>query len=68
MEECVLMGEGKETTTLWKISSPPHVVARSRAVMKGGMMQRQVLGGQRGGLKQGRPHSRAFTLFLFRGS
>lgn len=36
MEEwdSVLMGDGKETATLRKISSPPDVVAGPRAIMK----------------------------------
>lgn len=65
--ESVLVGEGKETGA--QISSPPHVVAGSRAVVKrGGVVQGQALGGQWGRLKQGGPPCRAFTLFLFRGS
>lgn len=58
MEEWVsmLMGKGKEATALWEISSPPHVVAGSKAIMERGMMWRHVLRGQWRGLKQGGPH------------
>ena len=66
--ESVWMGEGKETATLWNISSAAHIVAGSGAIMDRGMMQSQVLGGQWGGLQQGWPHCGAFTLLLFRGS
>lgn len=68
MEELqpVLMRGREEPTTLRKVSSPPHVVAGSRAVVKRGVMQRQALAGQRRGLKQARPHCSAFSLFLFR--
>lgn len=59
------MGGGQETTTLRKISSPPDVMALSRAIMKRGMMHRQALAGQRRSLQQAWPHCRAFTLFLF---
>lgn len=41
--ESMLMGEGKKATALWDISSTSHVMARSRAVMNRGMMQREVL-------------------------
>lgn len=61
----VLVREGEEPRALWELSPPQEVVAGSQAVMQGREVHRRVVGGQRRGFQQGRPHCGGFAPLLF---